>query len=253
MDPHGSLKGHGSAPRACGPGLCLSGAAGQGRVPRTQLAGTPPTLLPALTLTLRGRSGRGCCPRTGRGAGGPAPGGGTLAAGGPRPRGDPVTLAPLLSPGPVTSGERGAGGQSGPSTPPSTPGGDPSVDCAPAHEAQCCWGLSGSAPNTRRGLHPRGLRGHGRPWCGQEHGGGAEGADARPRGQISAGFRSGQEGQERDVGQGGCAFLGLSQGEAGEGRPWSGPRPAAHMSPPGVSAGSEPVSPWARGQLPPSL
>ena len=97
-------------------------------------------------------------------------------------------------------------------------------------------GLSGSVPNTRRGLHPGGFRGHGRPWCGQEHGGGAEGADARPRGQICAGFRSGQEGQERDVGQGGCAFLGLSQGEAGEGRRWSGPRPAAHMRPPWGSA-----------------
>lgn len=26
--------------------------------------------------------------------------------------------------------------------------------------------------NTRRGLHPGGLRGHGRPWCGREHGAG---------------------------------------------------------------------------------
>lgn len=33
-------------------------------------------------------------------------------------------------------------------------------------------GLSGSVSNTRRGLHPGGLRGHGRPWCGREHGAG---------------------------------------------------------------------------------
>lgn len=68
-------------------------------------------------------------------------------------------------------------------------------------------------------------------WSGTR--GGAEGADAQPCSQICAGFRSGQEGQERDVGQGGCAFLGLSQGEAGEGRRWSGPRPAARRRPPG--------------------
>lgn len=251
--------------RAWGPGrtrpgpepVALARAVGQGRVPRTQLAGTHPQ--PHFLLTLRGRSGRGCSPRTGRGAGGLGPGSGTPAAEGPCPHGGPFTLARLLSPGLVTPGETRARWADWPHTPPSSLGGLSHLWSVPwPSEAQRCWGAEWVHARHMAGATPQGPQ---RPqpslvWSGTR--GGTEGADARPRSQICAGFRSGSGRTGKGCGPGWVHIPGAEPGGGRQGQEvvWAQaccsqepPAPSAAPGPQGVSAGSEPVSPWARGQI----
>lgn len=172
------------------------------------------------------------------------------SAEGPRPGGHPLTLAPL--PAPL------AQWQSWPSHAAHVPGMaflSPSVGRRPGPAGPWVAGeLSGSVPGTQQGAAPWGAQRHWPPLCGQEHRDGAEAgmAPSVPRGpagvprpgerrhpppppgpatpplhsEASAWLLSkselvsapGQEGQERDVSPGGCAFLGVSQEEAGEGK-----------------------------------